>query len=267
MTSTWPRLLAFFLLLAALVAGCAKEYSFEGGGPYVPPRRCVDCPFIPVCDSSVYTYYTVSGGTEDTLEAAAKILGDTLIGGTRFTQVSGYGPFAGGLLYNCDAGIYRIVVPLGEVTPNLDSLVQDIDSLPLTLSNIRLVNPAVATVLKANAPLNSTWFDTLATADALPPTPLPFPITLRVFAGIDYTLVAKDATHTVQGRSYSGVSHVHGKMRIGITSALPIPIPVPPLPVSLESDYYLARDVGVIEFRVANDSGVITRAELIRYIR
>src|SRR5205809_280809 len=100
--------LAFFIFL--LIAGCKKEYSYEGGGVY---RKCVGCEYLPLCDSSVFVYVD-SSNTVDTLTGVVRVGSDTSVDGTKYSHVTGFAAFPDGLLYNCDGGNYKTILDISS---------------------------------------------------------------------------------------------------------------------------------------------------------
>ncbi|RYZ24343.1 MAG: hypothetical protein EOO16_01255 [Chitinophagaceae bacterium] len=257
---------AAFLLL--LVISCQKEISLEGSGllPSVNDPRCINCTYLPFCDSSEFTYLV--DGT-DTLGGAVRLLGDTTIGGQRFSKVGGYAVFDGGLYYNCANAEYRGAFPLAQFGIDADSLrallQPALDSLlpiPGSTPALAFPDPFYTTILKANAPAGSTWTDTVLTVN-LPVGQPPAVFNVRLFAGVQYTYPEKDITRSVLGRSYANVQHVQGKLTIGTAAQIPVPLPLP-APTNTV-DIYFAKDIGVVEIRIADAGVESSRAELLRY--
>jgi hypothetical protein len=268
------RLLVIGSLLMLLFA-CKREYSFEGGGalPAAPSsptspgtisqRHCVACPYLPFCDSSSFTYKFQTG---DTAAGLVHLLADTTINGKTYAQVSGFAAFNTGLLYNCDAGIYRLLLSPAQFGLNIDSLrsqiIQNLPPLPVPIDPATIQIPSVfaATILKSNENAGATWLDTLAKFPVSITTP--FPLTLQVYVGIEYTYLQKNSSYTVLGTTYTEVQYVQGKPKIGIAGGFPIPLPIPP--INAQMDFYLAKNVGLVEMRVINDT-LNQSAKLLRY--
>ncbi|RZI81525.1 MAG: hypothetical protein EOP15_21080, partial [Pseudomonas sp.] len=252
------------LLGLLLLQSCQKELSFEGGGQPLSARRCVSCTYLPFCDSSVFTY--IVDGT-DTLGGPVFLKNDSTVNGAPFAQVSAIPGFGRGLLYSCAAGDYRLAFPLSQLGINADSIRQLmaplLDSLlpvPADLNSLLIPDVLYATVLKSNNAQGSAWLDTL-TAITIPFGTAPLVFNLRVYAGIEYTYLEKDATRTVLGTTYNNVQHVQGKPKIGVTVPVPVPLPIPTIDAQI--DFYLAKDVGVIEMAQRDSSGVQHSAQLL----
>jgi hypothetical protein len=259
---------ATVMALAALIAGCAKEYSLEGSGQLPTNGRCISCTYLPFCDSSEFTYLV--NGT-DTLGGAVHLLGDTSIGGQTFNKVGGYAVFNAGLFYNCANQEYRGAFPLAQFGLNADTLRALIrpvlDSLlPLPPGSgspaLSIPDPFYTTILKANAPAGTMWLDTLLSV-SIPITQGPFTINVRLYAGIEYTYLEKDISRTVPAGSFPFVQHVQGKPKIGIASIFPIPLPLPA--IDGQVDFYLAKNVGMVELNVSDSTGVRSSAKLLHY--
>ncbi|RYY40183.1 MAG: hypothetical protein EOO08_07555 [Chitinophagaceae bacterium] len=255
-----------FLLGVMSFWGCQKELSFEGGGLPPASRRCIDCSYLPFCDSSEFTYL-VDG--VDTMSGPVFIGNDTTVGGAPFSQVSAIPGFGQGLLYTCAGGDYRLAFPLAQLgldpdsirllmTPLLDSLLP----VPADPGSLAIPDVLYLTILKANDAEGSTWLDTI-TALTIPFGTPPLVFNLRVYAGIEFTYLEKNVSRTVLGNTYSNVQHVQGKPRIGLTIAVPVSLPIPTIDGQL--DFYLAKDVGVIEMEQSDSTGVQRSAKLMRY--
>ncbi|GAB4094101.1 hypothetical protein [Flaviaesturariibacter terrae] len=261
--------LTALLVLLFLAWSCQKEISLEGGGlPATGNRQCINCPYLPFCDSSVFTYLV--DGT-DTATGPVYVLGDTTVDGQAFSQVSAIPGFGQGLLYSCANGDYRLAMPLAGmgidpdsiralIAPLLDSL------LPVPADPSSLYIPATfyATVLKANNAQGSTWLDTL-TAITIPFNAGPVTLNVRLYAAIEYTYLEKNSNHSVLGHLYPNTQHVQGKPTIGVASQFPVPIPLPLPAINGQIDFYLAKDVGVVEMKATDSTGVRNSAQLISY--
>ncbi|RYY90580.1 MAG: hypothetical protein EOO15_01935 [Chitinophagaceae bacterium] len=246
---------------------CQKEISLEVGGlPVANNRRCINCTYLPFCDSSEFTYL-VDG--VDTMTGPVFIKNDTLVNGQSFSQVSAIPGFGQGLLYSCAGGDYRLAFPLSQLGLDPDSIRQLmaplLDSLlpvPADPSSLAIPDVLYATILKANNAQGSTWLDTI-TAITIPFGTPPLVFHLRVYAGIEYTYLEKNSSRTVLGRNYTNVQHVQGKPKIGLTIPVPVPVPLPPIDGQL--DFYLAKDIGVIEMEQRDSTGVQRSAKLMRF--
>ena len=113
----------YYLLLftfSVVLLGCKKEYSDEDGAQSA--LKCVNCSYLPLCDSSQFVYVNATATGTDTTRNTVSILGDTVVNGKKFTRVSSIAAFDQGLLYNCDNQEYKVLVSLAALGVNTDSL-------------------------------------------------------------------------------------------------------------------------------------------------
>ena len=238
------RKLYLVALLFLLLAGCKKEYSYEGGEPY---RKCVGCEYLPLCDSSVFVYVD-SSNTIDTLTGIVRVGTDTSIDGTKYSHVTGFAAFPDGLLYNCDGGNYKTILDISSFGINVDSIVQALLQtiqlpIPIPPGAIQVPNQFKTFFLKTALPANGTWKDTLFNF-GLPPL-------LSFTAGLEYRIVAKDVQRAEFQKNFTNVIHVSGKLFVASTFGN---IPVPGFMV----DYFFSKGVGIIEIQIG-ENGVMTR--------
>lgn len=244
---------ALFALL--LLWGCQKEVSYEGG---VPPtiRKCIDCPYLPICDSSQFVYVNTSARGVDTVRSVVHVLGDTVINGQQYNSVSAFGAFSNGLYYNCPNAEYRAFLQTAGLGINIDSalhaLTQQMPNLPANL--IHVPDRYLATILKANANVGDTWTDTVYSVS--------LPAVASALVAMDYTLQEKGISYTVLGNNYSNVMHVKAVMRLNVSSLIQLP-PVPQ--VNVTTDYYLSKGVGLIEMKVTNNGNTQLLSQLFSY--
>jgi hypothetical protein len=236
----------YLIIIVLIFTACKKELSREGGSANVS-RQCISCDYLPVCDSSVFVYVDSSSFGIDTAEATIYILGDTVLQGIKYNAITPFAGFDDGLLYHCNNGIYQSAVVLSELGINIDSikkaLLQGVSTpIPITPESIQIRNQSTITLLKTNVPVNTTWTDTLFTIK-----PLPF---ITIAAVWKSQLLAKDAKHTVLGKTYSNVMHVKSKPDLTI--------PGLPLPLNLEMEYYFAKDIGIIESKATTPDGIVS---------
>jgi hypothetical protein len=228
-------------LLVLLAWGCSKDYSYEGGNAN---RRCVDCEYLPVCDSSFFRYVDSNGTRIDTLDNQMFVLGDSTINGRRYSKVSGFATFNTGLFANCDNGDYRLLFPLTALGINLDSMLNALlqvpgSPFPIPPGLIRAPQTITTSVLKVGVPVGGTWLDTIYNL-SLPPL-------VTLFAGLRYTVVAKGVQRTVFSNTYNDVIHVRSTTQV-ISTLIS-------LPVNFSIDYYFAKGVGLIEVQVRQPTG------------
>ena len=117
------RLLLLATILSLFLAGCKKEYSYEGG--YINDN-CINCAYLPVCDSSQFTYIDSTVAGVDTVRTMMFILGDTLINGNKFSKITPLAAFSQGLLYNCNNQEYKSFFSIAGLGINLDSVVMNL---------------------------------------------------------------------------------------------------------------------------------------------
>ena len=232
------RLLLLATILSLFLAGCKKEYSYEGG---YSNDNCINCAYLPVCDSSQFTYIDSTIAGVDTVRTTMFLLGDTMINGNKFSKITPMAAFSQGLLYNCNNQEYKSFFSIAGLGINLDSVVNELVlTLPLPApvppNLIQVPENAIITFLKVNASDNATWMDTLIDV-GLPPL-------LTGYVGLEHKVMAKNITRLIFQNSFGKVIHVQSTLRI-ITSLTSIP-------VDLSIDTYYAKDVGIIEMEVKN---------------
>jgi len=247
-----PRQLYFVAILFLLVAGCKKEYSYEGGpGGF---RKCVGCEYLPLCDSSVFVYVDSSNAI-DTLTGVVRVGTDTSIDGTKYSHVTGFAAFPDGLLYNCDGGNYKTILDISSFGINVDSIVQALLQtiqlpIPIPPGTIHVPNQFKTSFLKTSLPANGSWKDTLYNF-GLPPL---FSIT----AGLEYKIVEKNVQRSEFQKNFTNVIHVSGKLYVASTLGN---IPVPGFSV----DYFFSKNVGIIEIQIYNNNALTRSTKLWSY--
>lgn len=241
------RLLLLATILSLFLAGCKKEYSYEGG---YSNDNCIICAYLPVCDSSQFTYIDSTIAGVDTVRTTMFLLGDTMINGNKFSKITPLAAFSQGLLYNCNNQEYKSFFSIAGLGINLDSVVNELVlTLPLPApvppNLIQVPENAIITFLKVNASVNATWMDTLINV-GLPPL-------LTGYVGLEHKIMAKNITRLVFQNSFGNVIHVQSTLRV-VTS-------LTSLPVDLSIDTYYAKDVGIIEMEVkhAGESQVLSK--------
>ncbi|HEY0750323.1 MAG TPA: hypothetical protein VGD26_04170, partial [Chitinophagaceae bacterium] len=245
----------FFLLATITIlifAGCKKEYSYEGG---YSDAYCINCSYLPVCDSSEFIYVDSTVAGVDTTRTLMFILGDTLINGNKFSKITPLAAYSEGLIYNCDNQEYKTFFTISRLGINIDSIVNELSLIlplpvPIPPNLIQIPESALITFLKVNASVNSTWMDTLINV-GLPPL-------LSGYVGLEHKILAKNVTRMVFQNSFGNVIHVQSTLRI-VTSLTTIP-------VDLSIDTYFAKDVGIIEMEVKNAGETQILSKLYEYI-
>ena len=243
-------LLTIFVIL--IFAGCKKEYSYEGG---YSNANCINCSYLPVCDSSEFTYVDSTVAGVDTARTTMFLPGDTVINGKKFSKVTPLAAFSQGLLYNCDNQEYKTFFSISGLGINLDSIVNELLAgvplpVPVPPNLIQVPEIVLVTFLKTNASLNTTWLDTILNV-GLPPL-------LSGYIGLEHKILAKNVTRMVFQKSFGNVIHVQSTLRI-VTSLTSIP-------VDLSIDTYFAKDVGIIEMEVKNSGESQILSKLYEYI-
>jgi hypothetical protein len=212
------KLLLTVLFLASIFTACEKEYSAENGllpGGGIPGGGGGGGGGGGVTGCKSCTYQPWCDGSVytyiDTSGGSATPSTSTLdiIADTSIDGKTYSKTLSEGNFsyHNCTGGITSLIA----LQPN-----------PLGGSSIR-VN---TTILKENLPVGSTWTEVNPTGAGVDNT-------------YDYEIIAKGVSRTVLGVTYSDVIQVH--------QTLSVDIPIfGPLPVS-ETDYYFARNIGLIE--------------------
>ncbi|MCW3074320.1 MAG: hypothetical protein JWP69_1389 [Flaviaesturariibacter sp.] len=246
-------LLPFFLL--AFFLSCKKDYSYEGG--IYSNKKCLHCPYLPLCDSSQFVYVDSTLAGIDTMRNGILLAGDTTISGLRYARVNGFSTLGQGLLFNCDNNDYRILTPVPDPGINIDSLLRELlqgNPIPLPPGIFQLPAKFSTSILKASKPAGATWTDTIYKMSVT--------FLANVFAGVDYTLLEKGVQRQVFGKTYNDVFHVKSKVRISITAT---GITIPPIPSNVVTDYYLAKGVGLIEMNLRENDTLQVNSRLYRY--
>jgi len=241
------------LLLIYSLYGCKKDYSKEGGEP-LSSINCINCTYLPLCDSSQFVYIDSVAGVVDTTRNEMFILGDTLINSKKFYKVSPLAAFNQGLFYNCDNQEYKLLISLSAFGVNIDSLKNVMLGMiqlpfPVPPEFINIPDKQLITVLKANAAVSAKWTDTIASAG--------IPFVYFAFVGMEHQLLEKNVQRTVLQKTYSNVMHVQSKPVASIPGA--------DFPVEYQVDIYFAKDVGIIEMEVRNAQGVQSNSKLLDY--
>lgn len=238
--------LLFSCILIGVSIGCQKELNFDGQ-PGGTPKVCISCNYLPVCDSSVYTYIDSTAQGIDTNRSVVRLIGDSVVEGLTYNRVSTLGFFGQGVLYNCDANTYKVYLNLANLGFDLQDIIDSLaGGLPIPPGLITPPQQLLVNMLKVNEPAGATWKDII-----LKPT-IPL-ISLEV--AINHTLLRKDFTHQVLGKSYPNTIEMYSV--IGLKGSPPIP--------SAEFAtlrIFYARGVGIIEGRLATNGTTTTLRKL-----
>jgi hypothetical protein len=232
-----------------LIISCQKEIEHPTVGSSV---KCVNCTYLPFCDSSVLVYVNTTANGVDTVTSIPRILGDTTVNNQQFTKISAVSFFNQGLLYNCAAEEYKVWFNLASLGLNLDSIKNVLlQQLPIPIPPNLIQIPATfqTTILKAGASTGQSWIDTIFNISQPP--------LFSAFAGIKYTLAEKSVQRTVLGKAYNNVIHVKGEVVLNS--------PLGNLPLGFTIDYYFAKDVGFIEIEVRNATQMQLNSKLYSY--
>lgn len=199
---------AFFLFLAGctLLMACSKEISHDGTG-------FPTCEYAPYTTGSSFSYIDVNL-TQDTIAYTLTVSGDTTINGSTYKIVKDDSVF---FCSNCKDGNYT------QIASILTFQGYKADSLQLTY-------------LKENAPLGSSWSDTVTVSNG----------TLTTKAVLQHSITQKGITKTVNGKDYLDVIAV--KLD---ASAIVLDNPVP---IGTISTSYYAKGIGLIEADQADDT-------------
>ena len=210
-------------VIAIIFSSCEKDRSEENGqlpgaatniinpgggsgGGAANNAGCKDCIYYPVCSPSVYKYADTGLGspTGSVNSYTLTYVKDTALDSKTYKKfsITGQGP----TFFNCSAGVSTSII-LGGTTQNGNT-----------------VSYAKVTVLKENAPVNTSWVDSLTTSGQT--------------ALYTYTIVSKGLPRTVAGINYADVIHVHEQTTINLMGTT--------IPAG-QSEYYYAKGIGLIE--------------------
>jgi hypothetical protein len=234
--------------IGLLVLGCQKELNYD-----IPKTNkiCINCDYLPVCDSSSFVYVDATAAGVDTNRNVVRILRDSMIQGKKFTAITTLGFFNSGAWYNCDNGDYQTLISTADLGINIDSLIKVfLGGLPLPPGAINFPSQIKITPLKSNAAAGSTWKDDIYT--------LSVPPLLSIAVSLDSKLVEKLPSKTVLGKNYSDVLHVQSKLNA--VSSLG-----GNTPLNYTLDVFYARGVGIIEGQSADATGGGVNRKLFSY--
>jgi hypothetical protein len=240
--------LLFAFILMGISISCQKELNFDGQ-PGGTPKVCISCSYLPVCDSSVYTYIDSTAQGIDTNRSVVRLLGDSVVEGLTYNRVSTLGFFGQGVLYNCDAQTYKVYLNLVGLGFDFQDLIDSLaGGLPIPPGLITPPQQLLTTILKVNESAGATWKDII-----LKPT-IPL-INLEV--AINHTLIRKDFTHQVLGKNYPNTIEIYSV--IGLKGSPPIPSAE-----FLTLRIFYARGVGIVEGRLVTNGVPTTVRKLSR---
>lgn len=198
-----------------ILTACDKEYSTENGllpgsGGGSNAGACKSCVYQPWCDGSQYTYVDTSfGGSATTSATTMHLVADTTIDGKIFSKTVTDGGGSNNTSYhNCTNGITTVI------------------AYSATTVGGSTVDKSVNTFLKENEAVGATWQDQNLNGSGQ----------TIVY---DYEIISKGGNRTVLGVTYNDVIHVH--------QTASIEVPILGNIVTAETDYYYARNIGLIE--------------------
>lgn len=232
-------ILLFALITTAI--SCQKELHGDGITPS-PAKKCIDCEYLPVCDSSVYVYVDSTATGVDSVRNVVNLLKDTTVNSVKYSGVTTLGFFDSGVFYNCDAQEYKILFDASDLGLNVDSLMGLLlQGLPIPIPPGSLPQPGLlkATILKANAAQGAKWKDVLYSVNL---------VLINIEVAMESELVAKSITRSVFSKTYNDVIQVKTNIRLAAGLAGTTDIS--------ELMIYYAKGVGVIEARVSDDQGL-----------
>jgi hypothetical protein len=220
--------------VAITLSSCQKDTSEETGqlpggattiitpGGTVNNAGCKDCIYYPICSPSVYKYSdTGLGSPTGTVNTyTLTYVKDTTLESKTYKKFSVTGQ--GNTYFNCSAGVSTSIVLNGT-----------------TLSGTT-ISYAKVTVLKENAPVNTSWVDTLTASGQT--------------ALYTYNIVSKGIPRTVAGINYTDVIHVHEQTTVNVAGTT--------IPAG-QSDYYYAKGIGLIESISFDD---FTGTQILRHV-
>ena len=168
-----PKLI-FPIIICLIINSCQKEKSNETSPNGTAGYNCKACEYIPMCDSSVYSYYDTLGFGSSTGITTDTMLykRDTLIRGLIYQEFYLTGSQSG-RYFNCNNGISQF--------ENKNELIGGYFR---------------STMLDVNLPVNGTWSDT---------------VLIPLVAGKEVhkkTIIAKGVGRIINSLSFSDVIHV-----------------------------------------------------------
>lgn len=171
----------FSIIITVIIVSCQKEKGDEiGTDNTLGNAQCKACIYIPMCDSSIYSYFDTLGGAIQISTDTILYKKDTLLRGLVYEQF--YSTSNRNNFYsNCTNGISRE----GQEDSFSDSGI------------------LYRQTLNANLPVNGTWADTV-------------PLNLILVDPIQRNfIIAKGVSRTVNGLAFSDVIHVRRERRGG----------------------------------------------------
>ncbi|MCY7291444.1 MAG: hypothetical protein LH615_04605 [Ferruginibacter sp.] len=220
--------------VAIIFSSCQKDTSEETGqipsggttiinpGGTVNNAGCKNCIYYPICSPSVYKYSDTGLGfpTGTVNTYTLTYVKDTTLENKTYKKFSVTGQ--GNTYFNCTAGVSSSIVLNG------------------TTQGGNIISYAKVTVLKENAPINTSWVDTLTASGQT--------------ALYTYTIVSKGIPRTVAGINYTDVIHVHEQTTVNVAGTI--------IPAG-QSDYYYAKGIGLIESISFDD---FTGLQILRHV-
>ena len=243
------RLLLFTLIVVSV--SCQKEIEGDTSAnpatpttptptPTTPAKVCINCEYLPVCDSSVYVYVDSTASGVDSNRSVVNILKDTIVSGVKYSGVTTLGLFDNGVFYNCEAQEYKVLFNASDLGINVDSLFGLLfQGLPIPAGSLPKPGVLKATILKANAAVGTKWKDVLYAVNL---------VLVNVEVTMESELVAKFPTRAVLSKNYTDVIQVKTNVRVAAGVAGNTNLN--------ELVIYYAKGVGVIEARVSDDQGL-----------
>ncbi len=213
------------LLLLVVFISCQKEIDINlggtnnngGGGGTNNNSNCKACAYLPYCDGATYSYY-------DTLMGVAPVISSDILKFIKDTVFSGktFHKFTASssptaVYTNCTSGITTTAIFDVGVTGG-------------TISQV-IIRP-----LQENLPVNGIWNDTLVNG-------LGQPVIYK------YVINEKSIIRTLSGKTFNDVIHVQVETGVEVAGF--------GFFVTNMSDYYYAKNVGLIEALITNEDGTL----------
>lgn len=194
--SKMKKLVIALFCSAIVFASCQKEITGEVLPVTVPPTdttttpgtdtgtnlTCKECLYMPLCDKSWFTYVdSVAGTPEKESTLNMNFVKDTTVLGLSyrvFKDATGKQTY-----YHCSGGVVKAFT------------VQ-----PVTTPTGTIIVTAVITPLKYEEPVGGTWKDEIEVKSPPP--------ALSTFNTYNYTMVSKNGTLVVKGKTYTDVIKV-----------------------------------------------------------
>ena len=222
------KIFCLIAIASVVLTACQKElhYDIAGttgngntggttGGTTSTATDCKSCVYMPVCDGTAFTFADTLYTSTSVVTDTLRFVKDTTIDSKAFVKI--YSPLAKSYTYyNCTDGATRLIGYNANTVGGNTITVADI------------------TFIKANLPVGGTWQDKLNN-----------PAGQQVL--YNSKIAEKGITRTINGHTFTDVIHVYVEAGIDV--------PIVGFTVVTTTDYYFAKNIGLIETIITDPSG------------